>query len=328
MEDSIESQIIKTQKQMEALLQKYIKQTSATDIDGFKNLEQRSKALTFLKTLDQRTTLIHDNIINFIDKEQPQLKSALENMEKSISEVKRQITSFSEPATVKKDEYTLQPKGAWVRKSQLGTQSENPTAVAVSGASGAVSGAVSGATAVSPTASAAVLMQADREAAPGVFIKAYTIHNPNECHKFKGFWCWSVLYNRFYISINNFILESIVCNIHKGNEKPIKFLEHHNIKRKGHCRDVDWNSTDFYVPRAFNPMSDDRRALTNRAIFVPASEEPHDNEIYIYRIGSRQTLSKDLPLLTDSDYRLYSDMTGSHLLCFTAASMVIKQRLD
>lgn len=157
-----------------------------------------------------------------------------------------------------------------------------------------------------------------REVAKNVFIEAYTISMPDDCKKHLGFWCYHIKNNRFYISINNNILEAITTNILPSEVTPYKCLEHNNSKSKT----INWRTSQFYIPKCCNNESEDIRNITNRMVFYPASKELPNNIPYAIRLGSKDTLYDDALHINDMDYRLFTDYTGNYLLCFTAANQL------
>lgn len=163
-----------------------------------------------------------------------------------------------------------------------------------------------------------------RNVAPDVEILSYTIKEPKECHKYKGWWCWCPLKERFYLSINGFVFEGVTTEIYPVNKTPCKFYEHRDCESNG--QSLDYQSTDYYVPRMYNSKSRDRRRFTARMTFVPASKEPAHNQTYLYRIGSRDTLNLDRQCISSSDFRLFGDLTGNFLLCWTATAQHIANR--
>lgn len=164
-----------------------------------------------------------------------------------------------------------------------------------------------------------------REVAPGVYIYAYDISKEEDCHNFKGWWCWCQHIERFCISVNDHIIIASNIIINPADKIPIKFHEH-KLCGTHEIMNIDPKSTDFYIPRQFNPNSRDTRQLTNRIKFVPASEELAANDKYVYRIGSRTTLAKDILTITDQDSRLFEDMVGSFMLALVALkSKIIKK---
>jgi len=167
-------------------------------------------------------------------------------------------------------------------------------------------------------------MPTRRSVADEVDILAYPIKNPVDCHKHKGWWCWCATRERFYLSLNGMIMEAITCDIRPASDTPYKYYEHRDCETNGN--ELDFKTTDYYVPRMFNPKSRDKRRFTSRMTFVPASKEPRPNQIYTFRLGSRETLKMDRQCITPSDYRLASDFTGNMLLCWTATTQYLTEK--
>ena len=136
----------------------------------------------------------------------------------------------------------------------------------------------------------------DMEIAPGVYIKAFRIEKIEDCHKYKGWWCWHQQSEKFHISINDEIISGITTIINPSELPPIKFLEHKDCEEGKIC-DIDYKTTNFYIPKEFNSDSHDIRQLTNRMRFIPASKELQNSDRYVYRLGSKDTLKKRFNLL-------------------------------
>jgi hypothetical protein len=161
--------------------------------------------------------------------------------------------------------------------------------------------------------------------AHGVKIQAYVIDSPQQCHNRLGWWCYCPATERYHLSVNGEIFSAITTVIRPASDTPLKFIEHKSCHNRTSC-DIDYETVDFYVPRELNPLSRDRRQLTNRMHFVPASQHLKPNEKYVYRIGSSATLEADLAAMQDADYRLLIDIAGNFLLSWTAAAKEIRRR--
>jgi hypothetical protein len=166
-----------------------------------------------------------------------------------------------------------------------------------------------------------------RQIAHGVPIRAYTISDPDECHKreFLGWWCYSTMTHRFYTSLNGYILGGTTANIKSDNEAPTKFIEHNDCQEKA-TWNIPINSSGYWIRPIDKTSRRDQRVLTNRAKFFPASKTPGPKDKYIYRIGSKDTLASDLNAMTKGDYYLFADMTVNDALVHTAASEEIARR--
>jgi len=154
------------------------------------------------------------------------------------------------------------------------------------------------------------------EIAAQVHIEAHNIKDPAECHNYLGWWCYCSNDRRFYVSINGFAMSAVTTEILDGSIKPYKF--HELLPRNNHLAKNE-HDCEFYVSRELYPKSNDRRMLTNRAIYVPSCKVPEKHEKWVYRIGSRAYLADDLYHMTDFDYRTLKDQTGNFMLCMTAA---------
>jgi hypothetical protein len=142
--------------------------------------------------------------------------------------------------------------------------------------------------------------------APNVSIKAYKIYSPNECLKYKGYWCWCNKDRNMYISINDNVYGGKCLDILPEHEQPRKFNEHIN-------RDADPNTTSYYVVGG-----KDNRILTNKMRYVPALINKTGK--YVYRLGSANNLSDDIANINLPEFRLFNDIVISYLLCLTAAT--------
>src|ERR1700678_4136303 len=174
-------------------------------------------------------------------------------------------------------------------------------------------------------------VQVKREIAPGVFINTYDIDKDNECHNYKGYWCWSDRLRRFYISINDNILECITTDILADDIQPIKFHEHIQTQKNEMCNELESN---WFIPREYNARfhkapskeTDDIRILNNKIKYLPSNKLPGPYDKYAYRIGSKSNLRQDLSAINVSEIRLYRDMVGNHMLILTAVANEIKNR--
>ncbi len=164
-----------------------------------------------------------------------------------------------------------------------------------------------------------------REVAPGVYIAAFNIDRPEYCHKYLGWWCYSETTKRFHLSVNGRMLTAVMTVINDKEKTPIKFHEHNQCNIHG--ARLDYRRTPFYIPREYNPESDDVRQLTNRMQFVPASHELKENDKYPYRIGCRNSLKQDLVYLEYRDYTLFEDITGNFALAWTASADEMERRV-
>ena len=163
---------------------------------------------------------------------------------------------------------------------------------------------------------------AQRQVAPNVYIRAFTVAEPKDCFNHPGWWCWCPRINRFCLAINGEILTGNVSHIRDVRKTPIKFREH---KRS---ESTDYLKSDYYVPVERNPNSKDVRQFTNKMCFVPASREPGHNQSYCYRLGEADTLHDDVLAVKPEDYRLFTDLTTGFMLCRTAAAQERRRRLN
>lgn len=144
------------------------------------------------------------------------------------------------------------------------------------------------------------------DVAPGVKIKAFIIEDPAEAHNHRGFWCYHPDSSRYYLSINNKLVYSYVTNINAYNQQPIKFTEFDSNRGSS-------KSTNFYHPPEIYG-GDDRRQITEKMCFVPASTSSNPKKSYIYRIGDRDTLGEDLVQASSSDIRLVRDVAAHWIM--------------
>ena len=258
-------------------------------INTIKNTSQndlvlRSKQLAELNNICNKLQEAQSQLSRFVEDESFSLMECIKNVENNLFHVKKQIET--PPGFEKTEEYQQK---TWADVAIKVLETQQPTKLV------------------------------KREIADGVFIDTYTIKTPDECHNFKGWWCYHVKNNRFYLSINNLYIEAITTNITPPEVTPYKCIEHRNVKYgNGH---IDWQTSKFYIPRTFDESSNDIRQFTARMKFVPASRDLKENEPYTYRIGSRDTLPNDIKHLEKSDFNLFNDLVGNYLLSFTAAAM-------
>lgn len=168
-------------------------------------------------------------------------------------------------------------------------------------------------------------MPVNREIAPGVYIQAFTIDKPTQCHDYLGWLCYNPDTERFYLSINGEILAGNTTVINSADKTPIKFNEHHDCALgQGHL--LDYKDNKFYVPPECNPASRDIHRLTNRMHYAPASQPLTERDKYCYRLGSRENAKADLAALEPKDFRLFQAITSNFLLHFVAAAREMNSR--
>lgn len=283
--------------------------------NGADDLIYKSQQLAQLNVFSEQLAALHEEVSKFVEKESSALMEYIKNVENNLCSTKHKLknTSQTNSDNFHSDISRLPPESrllTWVdavkiapppgfgelqpEKQNKQKQISNP---------------------VQPPQ-----LQCKREIAENVFIDAYTIKTPQECHNFKGYWCYIVNYNRFYISINDEILEAITTNILPPDITPYKCIEHRYAK--GNTK-IDWENSKFYVPRIFDPKSRDVRQFTARMKFVSASKEIKENEPYTIRIGSRDTLPQDMKHATEEEIRLFNDYVGNFILMFTAVSKYV-----
>ena len=143
------------------------------------------------------------------------------------------------------------------------------------------------------------------EVAPNVFIKAYDIQYPLECHSHRGFWCYCANDSRYYISINNLAICGYTTRILSENMIPIKFTEYDNKKEKNSI------PANFYQPPEIYGGNDIRN-ITEKLRYVPKSV--HTDRKYIIRVGDKDNLREDLSLCSDKELRLVKDIASHWLM--------------
>lgn len=257
---------------------------------GPNELVARSKQIKVLFAVANKLNMAYASLLNFAEAEQAQMLEVIKKFETNLTELKSTVLGQADDT----------PKKSW-----LTVVAPKPTEV------------LSIAAQTEPDAKKEIKMK-KREVADGVFIDSYTITKPEQCHNFKGYWCYCPEHNRFYLSINGAILEAITTNILSAEIAPYKCIEHRNITLYGNADGIDYTRSKFYIPRQFDPTSKDVRQFTARMKFVPASKELRENELYTYRIGSRDTLYQDIQHIKPEDTRLFSDLVGNYLLTYSA----------
>lgn len=136
----------------------------------------------------------------------------------------------------------------------------------------------------------------------GVRVKAYSINHKDECHNYKGFWCYHSDSSRFYTSINNIAIEGYLTNIIPDNETPHKVTEY--IPNK-----YNKKNDNFYMPPELYGGNDIRN-ITERAKYVPHNKLKREDR-YAYTIGDKKNITYDLYNSSDANIR-YSANIGSH----------------
>lgn len=265
------------------------------------NLLAKGQQLQQLSSIVKKITAAQEALANFVTTEQNNLLEMIKIEENNLIQARNMLLGGNAKAITIVEEPQQEPQSTWLNVVKPSTKSSK--------------------TKIKYTpVSAQPPQQVRREVSDGVYIMAYTISSPAGCHDFRGYWCYIPEYDRYYLSLNNIILEAITANIIPAEIPPSKCLEHRNITVYGHAKGVDWTKSKFYVPRQYDPESKDVRQFTARMKFVPASKELRENEIYTYRIGSRDTLRDDIQQIKPEDKRLYNDLVGNYLLCYTAAN--------
>jgi hypothetical protein len=166
-----------------------------------------------------------------------------------------------------------------------------------------------------------------RQVAHQVPIEAYTIENPEGCllPEYAGWFCYCTSTGKFYIAINGFIMGGNTTNILSETETPYKFSEHRACSESSSWN-IDPATVKFWVRPLRRSSPRDQRVLTNRMKFHPASQEPGKKDKYIYRLGSKDTLPKDLNAMDKDMYYLNMDIMMNFLLTQTAAAAVMNTR--
>jgi hypothetical protein len=309
-------EINKTAEQVIGRITQEIKNIKNEQPGSFLGIAEKISELSTARDLWKRTLHLLDSTI---DTEKKALQAHLQQMEDQLNQVKKSLNG--EPAAkpsirlLKREEPTVSTPPPESSKRESGWVQ-------------VVSRGVTTTPAPAPAAPVRETKPAnipEHEIAPGVTLSAYTITRPEQCHKYPGWWCYCPDTKRFHLSVNNEVLTAVCTVIHSSDKIPIKFHEHHACS-EGTARKIDWRSCKFYIPREFNPTSDDVRQFTNRMKFVPASIELGENDKYPIRLGSSDTLREDLTHLKDPDYRLFQDWTGNLMLCFTAAAREMRRR--
>lgn len=297
---------------------------AAKNIDEITN---KCVKLDNLRAIGQRVSAIHESLQLVINKQQGSIDNDIKQFEDSISRARKAISGTSVVV-----EQVPQPKiWADIARSSIPEKStvlEDPFSNMLTDE---FSGGFTKDNVVRDNSvrdnSLSLISPKNREVAPGVYLNAYTINHPRECHQYKGFLCWSVVYNRFYLSVNNEIIEATTAPIYSSEQKPYKCLEHRDCEKYGKCKE-DYRTTDYYVPPRCNPESKDIRHFTNRMSYVGAAQQLRKKDIYVYRLGNRPSLKEDLHHITEKDYYMFSDLTGNFLLSLVAATKEMRKRKE
>lgn len=288
-------------------------------------ITKKCERLDVLRKVGQQVLNIYDHIQQVIDKQQDSIDNDIKQFENFISHAKRAISGV--PNDVKKTT-TISSEKSSDDLDIISTPEERETVDSKFSSKRTWVEVASGKSEKNNSMSALIKVAPKKqEIAPGVYLNAYTINHPRECHQYKGFLCWSVVYSRFYISVNNEIIESITAPIYPSSKRPFKCLEHRDCEKFGKYKD-DYRKTDYYIPRRCNAESKDVRHFTNRMSYVGASEPLKKNDVYVYRLGSRPNLYNDLNHLTEKDYYMFADLTGNYFLSLIAAAKEMRRRKE
>jgi len=142
----------------------------------------------------------------------------------------------------------------------------------------------------------------------GFALSVIFIDNDKESKMHKGNLCYNVQNERIVVCINNIVLAGNVLNILQEWDKHTKFHEHRDSKN------LDSAYGGFYVPPELNPMSKDRRNLTNRMVYIPSDKRPDEKNRYFIQIGSGDCLKQDVRNLTGQDARITQSLAMHWLL--------------
>lgn len=174
----------------------------------------------------------------------------------------------------------------------------------------------------SPAPSKAIITPVPIKATPTIDIMAYRVDKLDECHRFRGFWCYCPRLDTFCLSVNGQVLPAYLTDVLPAKDQPRKF----DVHRGCHSgENIDPASTDFLIHSRYSPNSKDHRILTNRMQVIPASH--NDNKArYSIRAGGRSSLHLDLPLLKMDDADLLADIAGHFLLVWQAVMSYMNKR--
>lgn len=282
------SETIRMDNQLERSVDEFVNNCiKSVTTFGPNELVARSKQIKVLFAVAHKLSAAHATLLNFAETEQAHMLEVIKKFETNLSELKSTVMGQVDES----------PKKSW-----LTVVAPKPTEIV---------------SVNEPVVKTEIKMK-KREVADGVFIDSYTVAKPEQCHNYKGYWCYCPEYDRFYLSINGAVLEAITTNILSAEIAPYKCIEHRNISLYGNADGIDYTRSKFYIPRQFDPESKDVRQFTARMKFVPASKELRENELYTYRIGSRDTLYQDIQHIKPEDTRLFSDLVGNYLLTYSA----------
>ena len=148
------------------------------------------------------------------------------------------------------------------------------------------------------------------------YLEAFRIQDVEECHKFRGFVCYSEKTNRFVCSVNGFIIEGMPTKIYQSNEQPRKFHTHYECQ-PGLVLQKDLTDTPFYIPKENYSKSKDIRCLTNRMVYSGASKRhTEEKSKYIIGVGSVENVIEDVQASSPIELNLFYDVSGHYF--FTA----------
>ena len=307
---------------IQEIIRDHLSQMSQLSVYDQRSLIEKGKMLATLQEMEGNINDVHQVIKDGITKQKQGLEKYMREAEESFNAVRQNIYNVVEKPSprqkVEKDNPQLTPIASPIasptKKNIKSTPNPSPAEKKNEWITVVRGGKKR------PVRSIEHPKLIRHEVAPDVFIQAYTISNPELCHKFKGWWCYCPDINRFCTSLNREIISGTATVIRPISKTPKKFSE----DRRSEV--MDWEKSNYFVPRERNPNSRDVREFTNKMKFVPASQTPKKYETYCYRLGSKDTLRDDIVSLKSEDYRLFADLTSNFLLCWTVAAQEMRRR--
>lgn len=300
--------MIKYIEQLNAIFMKMHEEMKAITLADEEKISGATKIYTNLKDIHQKVSELSQTFGNIIEIERTDIANSLNAKEEKINELKQQviIPKSSAEATLSKSsaKTPVASTNVWAEKASKVKKLMTSLSIAT-------------------PARAFGLQLVKQEIAPGVSIDVYIIDSSEKCHDYLGWLCYCTYSKMFWQSVNGVAIQYKVLHINSEKDRPVKFLEHIDAGSKN----VSPQHSSFYVPPELDSNSRDERQLTNRMKYVPSECTPGDNQLYIYRVGSRQYLARDLANMSDMDIRQMRDICGSFGLVGIAVEITAHKRV-
>lgn len=301
--------MIKLIDQLKDVFMKMHEEMKTITLADEEKISSATKIYTSLKDIHQKVSELSQTFGDIVEIERTDIANSLNAKEEKINELKQQViipksAEVSKPAEAKPSAKALAPANVWAEKASKAQKSTTSLSIATP----------------ARTFGSQLVKQ---NIAPGVSIDVYIIDSSEKCHDHLGWLCYCTYSKMFWLSVNGVAIRHKVLHINSEKDRPVKFLEHIDAGSKS----VSPQHSSFYVPPEMDSNSHDERQLTNRMRYVPSECTPGDNQLYIYRVGSRQYLARDLANMSDMDIRQMRDICGSFGLVGIAVEITAHKRI-